>query len=55
MGHVTVKAPYGVTWAMPVEAWGRLQARLGEKAHRYQVTSADPSTGRTGTADGTSL
>jgi hypothetical protein len=53
MNHVTVKAPYGVTWAMPADAWGRLQARLGEKAHRYQVAPSRPSEGRTGTAEGT--
>jgi hypothetical protein len=54
MNHVTVKAPYGVTWAMPADAWRRLEARLGEKAHRYQVTSPSPSDGRTGTGEGTS-
>jgi hypothetical protein len=54
MNLVTVKAPYGVTWAMPTDAWGRLQARLGEKAHRYQATPSRPSDDRTGTGEGTS-
>jgi hypothetical protein len=37
MNHVTVKAPYGVTWRMPADQWARLQARLGKAAKRYQV------------------
>jgi hypothetical protein len=37
MNHVTVKAPYGVTWRMTSQEWARLAARLGDKAKRYQV------------------
>jgi YD repeat-containing protein len=54
MNLVTVKAPYGVTWAMAADAWGRLQARLPEKAHRYQATLSVPLEDRTGTAEETS-
>ena len=53
---VTVRAPHldGVTWSMPADAWDRLQARLGEKAHLYHVSPSRASTGRTGASGRTS-
>jgi hypothetical protein len=51
MGHVTVKAPYGIAWSMPAHQWDRLAAALGPKAHRYQVSPSSPSDGHTGTAE----
>jgi hypothetical protein len=39
MGHVTVKAPYGITWRMPADQWAKLAQALGDKARRYQVSS----------------
>lgn len=53
-GDIEVQAPYGIAWVMSDQAWARLQARLGPKAHQYRTSLSSPSAGCTGAGERTS-